>query len=105
MFTCSVHRLYFFNKLNFSLHKGSNIPTKNVFSQIKFKKVHQERFFADHFLDVYGAQQSFAVSTLQLSINDKVQGFVQETKLNPYGFLLFSQIQVEFFFEFKIFII
>ncbi len=80
-----------------------DVVRKNIFETIKYELRHKNRFSTDHLIDVIAAKRVF--KTLEVFSKDEykslpddyIHGFIQEISLDPFGFLLFSNLQVVLF--------
>ena len=67
--------------------------SSNVLKQIKYEFVHRNRISKDIFVDSNAAKVLSEYLCLELE-NKDVNGYVQQINQNPFGMLLFSEIQV-----------
>ena len=68
---------------------------------MKYEEIHKDRMSNDIFRDVLITKQLMqsliGVST-ELNIStQKLNGYIQDISLDPFGFLLISELQVKFF--------
>ena len=60
--------------------------------QIKYETKNENRFSTDFFVDTIAAQE--LCNKLTLSSSKHISGFIQNSSMNPFGFILLSEIQV-----------
>ncbi len=64
---------------------------------IKSEYLNKNKLSNDLFIDAESAK--IVTDEICLSTGTKIIGYIQEIGLNPFGLLLFSDIQVIFYFE------
>ena len=60
--------------------------------QIKYEIKNENRFSTDFFVDTIAAQE--LSNKLALGSSKNISGFIQQSSMNPFGFILLSEIQV-----------
>ena len=67
----------------------------NLLKQIKYEFKHQELISLNLFVDTE-ASKKLTTHLIPSPTSSNLRGFVQDISMNPYGFILFSHIQVKF---------
>ena len=84
------------NLLNLTEQQDFRPYNSNLLKQIKFEFKHQELISLNLFVDTE-ASKKLTIHLIPSPITSCLKGYVQDISMNPYGFILFSYIQVSFF--------
>jgi hypothetical protein len=79
-----------YNEMN--LNNERKVTNQNTLKKMKSEFVNRHKMSSDVFVDVLAAKSVTDGMCLKSSSN--IEGYIQEISLNPFGFLLFSDIQV-----------
>ena len=74
-------------------HSKNTEINYDVLKQIKYEFKHKNRISTEVFFDANATK--IITDSLIGNDNDKIKGYIQEIGLNPFGFLLISEIQVK----------
>lgn len=68
------------------------VTNKNTLKQMKSEFINKHRLSSDVYIDVLATKS--VTDRMCLKSSSNIDGYIQEISLNPFGFLLFSDIQV-----------
>ena len=68
------------------------VTSRHALGMMRTEFYHRYKISSDIFIDAMATKTIF--EDMSLKIYDRLNGFIQTIGLNPFGFLLFSEIQV-----------